>query len=204
MAYGKSLYGTLLFGTEGVEDTHGNEAIDLMKYLPYYWQDIREMQEIQKILGANVWLLKSVINALLDQLFISTAAWGLDFWERELGVQIDHSRTVERRREILFAKIRGAGTTTKEMIEDVAMAFSGGEVKVHEYPGEYRFVIQFVGVKGIPPNMAGLIQAIEDIKPAHLACSFKYTYTVWNMMSGVSWSKTSDKTWAELRVYEGE
>lgn len=202
--YGESLYSTLIFGTEGIDTTSADEPINLIKYLPPCWQDIKEMKGLQKTLSIEVGSLKKNTRELSEQLFISTSTWGLDLWEREFGLQIDYSKPYESRREIILAKLRGAGTTTKGMIKSVAMAFSGGEVEINEYPEEYRFVIQFIGVKGIPPNMAGLIRAIEDIKPAHLVYSFKYTYTTWNMVTGLTWAGSINKTWSELRTFEGE
>ncbi len=200
--YGKNLYGTILFGIEGSDSPEKEEYIDLMKYLPAYWQEIQEMKQLQESLGIEIGTLKSAPLEIMDQLFISTATWGIALWERELGIPIDRSKSYERRREIILAKLRGAGTTTKTMIQSAAIAFSGGEVEVQEYPEEHCFVVQFVGIKGIPTNMAGLINAIEEIKPAHLSYRFKYTYTAWDMVSGLTWEKASEKTWSELRTYE--
>jgi len=173
-----------------------------MKYLPQYWQEIQEMKELQETLGIEIGTLNSAASEIIDQWFINTATWGLDLWERELGISVDRSNSYERRREIILAKLRGAGTTTKEMIQSTAIAFAGGEVEVQEYPAEHCFVVQFVGIKGIPPNMAGLIHAIEEIKPAHLSYRFKYTYTTWDMVSGLTWDEASKKTWSKLRTYE--
>ena len=89
------------------------------------------------------------------------------------------------------------------MIKSVAIAFSGGEVDVQEYTNEYRFVVQFIGIRGIPQNMPGLISAIEEIKPAHLMYSFKYTYTAWQQIN-MTWQQAKTKTWGDLRIYEGE
>ncbi|GAD14194.1 hypothetical protein GBL_2411 [Geobacillus kaustophilus GBlys] len=88
------------------------------------------------------------------------------------------------------------------MIQNAAAAFSGGEVEVIEYPSEYRFEVKFIGVKGIPPNMAGFIDMLEQIKPAHLAYSFKYTYTVWDAVKSLTWAQVNTKTWNELKVYD--
>jgi hypothetical protein len=52
--------------------------------------------------------------------------------------------------------------------------------------------------------MAGLINAIEEIKPAHLAYSFKYTYTTWGALDGLTWGAANQKSWGELKIYEGE
>lgn len=176
---------------------------DLMKYLPDYYHESNYVIDIQKSLGKESGALSNNINDMLQQMFVDTSTWGLELWEKELGIQTDKSKSDTTRREIIKAKLRGAGTTTKEMIKNVAIAFSGGEVDVIEYPKENKFVIQFIGVLGIPPNMAGLMQSIEEIKPAHLSYSFKYTYTVWNNLINLLWNGVNTKIWADLKIYKG-
>jgi uncharacterized protein YmfQ (DUF2313 family) len=201
--YGDYLYGQAKFGTNGQGEIDPQEYfIELMQYLPTIFEGVKEMEELQKILGYETGRVVYNVKDLLNQCFVSTATLGLDRWEKVHGVPTDRSKSYEWRREILFAKIRGSGTTSKQMIRNVAIAFSGGEVVVQEFPEEYRFAVQFIGIKGIPQNMAGLINAIEEIKPAHLAYSFKYTYTVWKMLSGLTWDDVNQKTWAELKIYE--
>jgi hypothetical protein len=110
---------------------------------------------------------------------------------------------VQSSREQINAKLRGTGTTTRQMLIDTAAAFSGGEVDVIECPAEYRFVVKFVGILGIPPNMSGFIQMLEQVKPAHLTYSFEYTYTTWANLLSLTWGGATSKTWNQLRTYGG-
>jgi hypothetical protein len=205
MAYGKQIYAHYLYG-DGSSDTDQPEynIPDLMRYLPLYYQESREMLKLQEILAKDIGALRYyAIPNLLQQLFIKTATWGLDYWEHEFGLVTDKSNSYVRRREIIQAKIRGSGTSTKERIKSVAIAFSGGEVDVIEYPAEYRFEVKFIGVLGIPPNMAGFLAMLDEIKPAHLGYSISYTYTVWNMLLPLKWNGAGTRTWAQLRTYGG-
>nr|WP_312578330.1 putative phage tail protein [Sedimentibacter sp.] len=203
--YGQNLFGTLRYGTDTQNEIIPEDHyVRLMKYLPDCYQNSAQMNDLQQSIGKEFGVLSYNIDELLNQMYVDTATWGLELWEKQLGIQTDISKSNTARREIIKAKLRGAGTTTKSMIKNTAMAFSGGDVDVIEYPKENKFVIQFVGVLGIPPNMAGLIQSIEEIKPAHLSYSFKYTYTVWNNFNDLKWNDINTKTWAELKIYEGE
>lgn len=202
--YANSLYGEVLYGNEPSNTNSENTYVNLISYLPDYYQENVEMNSLQTILGYKIGDVSNNTSDTLNQCFVSTATWGLARWEKILGISTDPSKPYAKRREIISAKLRGAGTTTKAKIRNVAIAFSGGEVSILEYPGEYRFVIQFIGIKGIPQNMAGLIEAINEIKPAHLSCTYKYTYTTWNLLNGLLWGGAEQKTWAELRIYEGE
>ncbi|MCO1603656.1 YmfQ family protein [Desulfosporosinus nitroreducens] len=175
---------------------------DLMKYLPEYYQGIREMKRLQETASDEMGLFLFAIDDVLSQCFVDSATWGLDYWESQLGLTTEVNKPIDRRRESIKAKIRGSGTTTKQMIIDTASAFSGGEVDVIEYPAEYRFEVRFTGVKGIPPNMPGFIQMLEQIKPTHLGYSFKYSYTWWDSLKSLTWNSVNLMTWNELRVYE--
>lgn len=201
--YGQTLYGVTLFGADSQENSSPSKSVDLFQYLPDYYRGIREFEEIMNAEGEELGKLWSEIDNLPNQFSATTATWGLSLWESELGLAVDPTKPTEWRRERIKAKLRGLGTTTKQMIKNAAAAFSGGEVDVIEYPAEHRFVIKFIGVKGIPPNMAGFIEMLEQIKPAHLAYSFKYTYTVWSIVKNITWNQANVKTWNELKVYEG-
>ncbi|MBI6873732.1 YmfQ family protein [Clostridium aciditolerans] len=174
---------------------------DLMKYLPTYYENSELMKSVQGTIAKEVGKLNYSKKDLLDQFYVDTATWGLScMWEKTLDIQTDLNKSYEERREIIKAKLRGAGTITKNMIKNVAEAFSGGEVEVLENFLDYSFIIQFIGIKGIPKNMAGLIEIIETIKPAHLGYSFKYTYTWWYKLKELTWSQSKIKTWNDLKV----
>jgi hypothetical protein len=48
--------------------------------------------------------------------------------------------------------------------------------------------------------MADLTLTIEEIKPAHLAFTFEYTYNSWNDISSMTWNEAGAHTWNQLRV----
>jgi hypothetical protein len=174
---------------------------DLMGYLPDYYQGVLEMEELQELLARECGYLLYAIPDSASQLVVESATWGLGRWEKELGLNTDMSKSDASRREMIKAKRRGNGTTTPEMIRRTASAFSGGDVQVVEVPNEYSFEVHFVGTLGIPQNMDGLTQMIEEIKPAHLSYSFVYFYTWWATLKSLTWNTAKGKTWSELRTY---
>lgn len=202
--YGKGLYGVSKYASEA--ESSGNQKeyfVDLSRYAPPFLAELREMAEIYRMQGYAVGQLEHDLRDLLDQCFIGTATWGLTRWENVYGVNTNLSLSYEQRREILTAKLRGQGTTTKKMIEDTAAAFSGGEVQVIEDSRNYHFIVRFIGIKGIPRNMQAFINMLEEIKPAHLSYEFQYTYTVWNNLIGYTWESLSEKTYDEVKIMEG-
>jgi uncharacterized protein YmfQ (DUF2313 family) len=204
VTYGNGLYGALMFGdSSGAVDVPNVTSPDLMEYLPTYWHRVRDMVELQTALAEELGLSMASAADLANQFYVSTATWGLAHWEKEFGLATDPSMPYEWRREIILAKMRGHGTVTKGMLIGVAAAFSGGEVDVIEYPDEYRFVIQFIGILGVPANLSGFMEMLEQIKPAHLSYSFLYTYTTWDMVSELTWDEAETRTWGQLRTYGG-
>lgn len=205
MAYGASLYGATQYATDpaGANGDSQSYTPDLLQYLPEYYHREGTMKTLLDSTAVEIGTLLYGVEDILNQFFVHTATWGLSLWEQELGMTVDPSKPDVRRREQIIAKLRGFGTVTKQMIINTATAFSGGEVDVIEYPAEYRFVIKFIGVLGIPPNMAGFVDMLNQIKPAHLTYSFNYTYTTWDMLEGLIWQDAGAMTWSQLRTYGG-
>lgn len=178
--------------------------VDLSKYVPRFIYNGDIFNRIYKAQEYQLSCLAAYTQDLLNQGFIDTATWGLTAWEEEFGIKTNLNSSYEERREVIKAKKRGQGTCTKALIKNVAEAFSGGECNIIENTAPYTFTIQFVGVKGIPKNMKGLISAIDEIKPAHLVYDFKYTYTSWNHIDSQNllYNDTDKITWDELEIYE--
>lgn len=177
------------------------KIVDLMKYLPIYWHDVKEMQEIQKTLGIEIGKLNCHMDDVHNQCYIDTATWGLSLWEKELALEINPNISYEQRREIIKAKLRGAGTATIEYIKNVAVAYSNGEVEVVEHNDKYYIEIKFVGVHGIPANMAGLKKILSEIIPAHLGIEYVYTFSVWGHLLPLTWEtfKFNGMNWFDAK-----
>lgn len=203
--YGNASYGLLKYAQESASGggTADDYFVDLTRYVPPFLAQIQELAEIYRTEGYEAGRLQYDLTDLLDQCFIVTATWGLVLWEQMYGGDTNLALSYEQRREILMARIRGQGTTTKKMIQETAAAFSGGEVQVIEDNPHAHFIIRFVGVKGIPRNMQAFIGMLEEIKPAHLTYEFQYTYTVWNNLAGFNWNDLSGRTFDDVRVMEG-
>jgi uncharacterized protein YmfQ (DUF2313 family) len=180
--------------------------MDLMDLLPPIYEDNATMEELQTILTAKINSIITNTAATVDECFITTASALLSRYEKIYGCTVDVSKSDDSRREVLKAKIRGIGTVTKQMIIDTAAAYSNGAVEVIENNSNYSFVVKFTGTLGIPANMTGLTNTLNEIKPAHLAFSFEYTYMTWAQLESYNhaWSEWEAKnlTWDALTVYK--
>ena len=148
----------------------------LIEYLPGFYHNSPEVQGIQQALELEVDRLRRETEEFARQLLLPDATWGLEYWERALGIPVDVSKPLEFRRSRAASKLRGQGTATVALLQNVAMSFANGQVDILEYPAEFRFEVKFTGVIGIPPNLEDLSDAIQEIKPAHLTYSYIILY----------------------------
>lgn len=168
--------------------------------LPEHYSASPETAALQDALDAVATELRADAEDLVRQLFVDTATWGLSLWEAAYGILANVSASYEERREIVKAALRGSGTCTVQMIKNTAMSYTNAEIELTEDAANYRFVIKFVGKKGIPPNMDAFCRTIDSIKPAHLAYTLEYTYTTWGEVRSKTWGELKSKTWEQVRV----
>jgi hypothetical protein len=105
---------------------------ELTDYMPQYYGDSRIVDSILSPEAKEFENLQAGIVDVLDQMFIGSATWGLDRWEKLAGVIPDHTQTYDQRRGVLQARIRGIGTVRIELIQNLAIAYSRGDVTVTE------------------------------------------------------------------------
>lgn len=157
-------------------------------------------------------ILESTVRAALeareavldtaDQLWVSTATWGLPLWEELLAITPESGASDEARRRAITAKMRGAGTCNQEMVSNVCEAITGFRCLVLEHPESYTFSLVLVGdtpgFVDVPTQ--DIIDAVEPIKPAHL--QFIIEGITWRDLEamGYTWAKIHAEalTWYDL------
>lgn len=182
----------------------GQEMIDM---LPEYYTESTNAEAVIDTWGAEFDYVLALLLFIIDQLFAASAsAWGLDFWENDLGLVSYAGKPDDQRRSRIISKLRGIGTVTIRLMKNVADSYVYGTIEVIEHPESYSFTIKFVAPLGIPANIADLQEAIEEIKPAHLGVVYEYTYTVWGDVLG--WGKTWGEvknqplTWGDMKTWK--
>ena len=143
--------------------------------------------------------IKESIDDLVNNLYVNTATWGLDYFEEKLGLETDKSKSYEERRERIKAKKRGNGTTTIKMIKDTALAFDCGEIDIAEIYSDYMFKIKFISQKGRPRNLEDFKSAMDEIKPAHLAYILEFMYNTYQDLKPKTHQYLSQFTHEEIR-----
>lgn len=196
-------------------DYQGN----MLRYMPDYYQPSQVIRAAFKAVTAELRRLEFDADTVRDSIFLDSVVENITRWEADLGITTNKTKPYDFRREKVRAKLRALGTTTKTMIQTVAAAFSNGdvytttyflnenmtleehEVEVIEDNANYSFKVKFTGVKGIPENMTDLSAILEEIKPAHLAFSYDYTYNVWDFLLTKTWGDVAPLTWSEIQTF---
>ena len=171
--------------------------MSLINKLPsFYDNDITKPMQNSFTIEAN--LINDEVDNTLNQFFVDSATYGIDYWERMLGISKNNFDYITRR-ENIKAKMRARGTTTISVIKNICEAYSNGIVEVIVNHSDYSFVIDFVGTIGIPKAFAELDKVIEEIKPCHLAHSYKFNYNTHKDLSNYTHEHLANYTHDEVR-----
>ena len=171
--------------------------MSLINKLPsFYENDIT--RPIQDSFTVEADSINNEVENTLNQFYVDSATFGLDKWEKMLGISKNTFDHVTRR-ENIKAKMRSRGTTTVDVIKNICEAYSNGIVEIIVNHSDYSFIIDFVGTIGIPKAFAELDKTIEEIKPCHLAHSYKFNYNTHNDLSNYTHEQLANYTHDEIR-----
>lgn len=173
-----------------------------MSKLPFYYYKSKVANDITNTQQEELNLYDKLISNTLNQFYIKSCDKYINRYEKEFDIKIDESKDIEFRRSVVISKLRGAGTTTKDMIKNVAKSYTNGDVEVIENTKDYSFIVKFVSILGTPPNLDDLVNAIEDIKPAHLECVYEFKYNTHKVLSKFTHSELSQYTHRAIREEE--
>lgn len=181
----------------------------LAKRLDPRLDEIPTFHELTEAENFEIDHIREIIDeAELNMTLSHTTESKIEDREYEFGVVSDPSKTIEQRRAVLIAKLRGQGTTTPSAVLNIAASFDFGEISIDESSTPYTVRIVFEEFRGVPPNMADFIAALEEIKPAHLVFEYVYKYNTWGDYK--SFHKTIGEweemgmTWGWIKTYQPE
>lgn len=201
--------------------------------IPPWWQDILEARKFQDSTAVELEKIWNEFYVFQDGRYANLATTQLWKWEVLLGLKVGASQEVtwddsetrlvediegstwdlleydyNERRSAVLSRLRGIGTITKSSIMSMAKAYTGGSVTVTEYPGQYRVVIEFTDVIGVPAGLDKLQEILREAMPAHISVEFAFKYIKWNQFDAKNWTfDTLDAqalTWDQFDALEPE
>lgn len=171
--------------------------MSLINKLPSFY-DNYITKPIQDSFTVEANLMNDKVEKTLEQFFVDSATYGLDYWEKMLGIS-KNTFDIQTRRENIKAKMRSRGTTTVSVIKNICEAYSNGEVDIIVNHSDYSFVIDFIGTIGIPRAFAELDKTINEIKPCHLAHSYRFNYNTHSNLANYTHEQLANYTHDEMR-----
>lgn len=160
----------------------------LISYQPKYYETSKVVDAVNNVDAQELELLYASINDVFSQYFVDTATWGLSRWEKIFDIPTDNDKPYEERRGVLRSRIRRYGTSTAEMIKNVAESYLNGEVELIEENNTYSVKVKFVGKRGVPSNLQDIKNAIRAVTPAHLGLNYEFTYIVWSELEAQNYN----------------
>lgn len=144
-----------------------SDKIDITRYLPPF---LKKDPNFRAVCDSCSWehenIRKAILDAL-DQFFVERATWGLEMWERVLGIPTNPLESTEMRRKTIRLKLRQPGSVTDEfMTKLVNQYISDAQGVVLSFPSEYRIEILYHG--GTVLDYSKLRDAINLYIPAHI------------------------------------
>lgn len=122
--------------------------------------------------------MRKTLIDICNQLFVSTATWGLNRWEKFLDIPTDYTQTYESRRQKILRKLQGSQTVTVGFLEKLINQYipdKSGTVTDHPETYSADFNTPLLDKE----NMAKMARDVRIYIPAHIGPAYKaHTLTI--------------------------
>lgn len=120
--------------------------------------------------------------------------------EKLCGITPPLGATIDDRRAAVAARWRTSSHAGVQDLQDICNRWSDGDVEVRYVDDTIQ--IEFVGIFGVPADMATLQDAIAAIVPAHIPLEYIIKYKLWRDFADKTWADLAAMTWAEAQDQE--
>lgn len=147
--------------------------VDVLRYLPKFLSKEGTFKATQDSLSEEHEKQRLLIIDICKQLFVESATWGLDDWERVYELQNKHL-SIDQRRNLLLVKMRGAQTITEEKLQEIInLVYPPQNAVVKENTGANTFKVIIDTIDALDE----IRRVVEIYKPAHLSYLLSHAFT---------------------------
>ena len=157
---------------------------DILSALPREYRGDRWVQSLLHAVQAADEAQRTRADEIAAQILLDTLTFHLEAEERIAGIRPPKGASVADRLSALSAKWRSGGKVDLDQIQRVCDAWKDGEVEV-QYEADTIHLL-FVGAFGVPADMDGLLAAVGDMRPAHLAITYALRYLLVREVAGMT------------------
>ena len=176
----------------------------MLNYYPEVIQRLIEFQALIKSEGFEVDFIHNDIELILNEAYLTTMGENrIVEWEKALGIPINNDDSLEDRRDVIIARIRGQGKLNTALINAIVSAFTNGVAESY-----FQDSVLYVNITPPPDNKQYKFENVERelMKkiPAHIGLSVKRDYATWGEVKTNfgSWAIVSQRSdWDSLKAY---
>lgn len=139
----------------------------MKSYLPEHFAESREIQAILEDGNERFEETSKVLDDVLNQFFVETATWGLPKWEDELEIMPTETELRIRRSRVISKLTNQIPANYRAIEKEVNQFLRNPSSRVRQLPKTYVLEINIPMIDVREP-MAMIIDAVEEMKPAHL------------------------------------
>ena len=178
------------------------------RMLGYYPEVIKAIHEIQAIVQAEYpefELQADSLWGLIDEAYLTTMGEErIKQWERLLDIQVSPDSSIEERRDVIIARIRGNKKLNTETIASIVSALTGGRARSRVENSVLYVEIRLDGDER-EHRFENVWRELEKRKPAHLGLNVDKLYASWDniKVEFLSWQSVLDHfdTWEDVYYY---
>lgn len=139
---------------------------------------------------------KEIAKAMTNLFFDTCTAEMVERYETECGIEKKPDELDDRRAAIM-AKWRSSTNCSVASLQQIAESWALGEADIDYIDSAIRVTFSD---KGVPADLDGLKDMLEEAKPAHIPIEYIINYYTWKDIKTSTWASLKAKTWADVKV----
>ena len=165
----------------------------MMDYYPPVVKNIKDIKAIIDVESEELSNISKSMSNVLDNAYILTMDENrLSQWEKILGVRVLSDSTIDERRDVVIARLRGQGKLNTNTINEIVHTFTGGSAN-----SWFENSTLYVEITPSPTNKQYRFENIEnELKhriPCHLGLEVIRRYYTWDEV------KNTNDNWNEVK-----
>ena len=172
----------------------------MIERLPYYYRKSKVVKDLYDVIQKALDMVDGEIAEADRRLFIITTD---DFTPHERDVELPAiTADDETRRARVIARLQGYAMLTVEALTELVTLYEKSGCTVNEDYPAYTVTIRFDKRIGIPSNITQIMEAVEEVKPAHIRVVYGYEPNTWRRANSLfTWGEASALDWYGLRYF---
>lgn len=165
---------------------------NLMQDLNKIYKNDELIKQLMMACGLSLDEFTITRDDLVAQYDMDSMTWGIALWEKLLNIKTDANKPIQDRRSQIEARWKSDGKSDITLIQEICNGWLNGEVLVTFIGGKVK--LDFKSILGIPSDLQGLLNSVNELIPAHLEVIYEIKYLTWDSC------EKANKTWTQFET----